>query len=114
MCMPKNKTKKTKAKRTQKQPLDPRLQRVFDVLEAAYENLDYDSSRNVPVFDQLVNELLDRLNGGVAELAGAKRTILALAVDVEAEPGMLDACVEIAEKHHRSTCVCCRMKARAA
>lgn len=109
--MPKTKTiKKTKSKRANH--IDPRLQRVLDLLEVAYERLDYDSGLGVPVFDKMVEDVIARLRGGAALLDGAKRTILALAVDADAKD--LQECVEIAEKHHRSTCVCCRSNTRAA
>lgn len=109
--MPKTKTiKKTKSKRVS--PIDARLQRVFDLLETAYAHLDSEDSRKSPTFDVTVKELVEVLRGGLWDFEGAKRTILALAVDADAKD--LQECVEIAEKHHLAICVCCRSNTRAA
>jgi hypothetical protein len=103
---------KTKAAKTAEKPIDPRVQRIFDILDAAWDQIPLESTSETSTFDTLVEALVERFYGSTADLDGAKRTVAALAAG--AKSADIGACLKLAESVHARNCACCREKTRAA
>jgi hypothetical protein len=108
VTMSKKKTvKRTSAPRTArkpKEPIDPRLQRVLDVLDEAFDECD---DRSIEGLTAAVWGVVDRYLSNRDGMKRAMTVAVAEICDLN-RAAALDDLLAIAEDEHRAHCACCR------
>jgi hypothetical protein len=88
-------------KSTKRAPkIDPRLERLFEQIDEAYESIPDEQN---PLYDDLVSSL-----SSAAFCSNPEAFKRALAIAIEAEPKEVETLMQIGVDLHRKRCTCCQ------